>query len=42
MKGRVLNIEFDVVILVSRPELLQTIECRLFKWLPWEAPNVFG
>lgn len=32
---------FDVDVLMSRPELLQTGEHCLMPWSPWEAPRLF-
>lgn len=41
MRGRTHSVRFDVDILISRPELLQTIEYCLTLWLPWGAPSLF-
>lgn len=34
------NIRSDIDILISRPELLQTMEYCFIKWVRWEAPNL--
>lgn len=41
MKGRTHSIRFVVDVLISRPELLQTIEYCLILWLPRGARSLF-